>query len=352
MKVLITGICGFAGSSVAKALKEAHPNVEIFGVDNLSRAGSYLNKAVLKEQSIHTYHADVRQWSDVESLPKSDWVIDAAANPSVLAGVDGATSSRQLIEHNLYGTVNLLEYAKRHDAGITILSSSRVYSINALCQIPLKSEGSRFQLAEKLPSHVTSKGVGEEFPTDSPISLYGTSKLCSELLAQEYGQTFDFPVFINRIGVMAGEGQFGRPDQGIFTYWINCYLRRRPLKYIGFEGRGKQVRDCLHPRDLVPLLHQQMTSGKKSSPVINVSGGIENSMSLKELSDWCSERFGSHTVASDPTPRTFDVPWLILDYSRAESMWGFKPATPISSVLEEIARHAEANPDWLTISNS
>jgi CDP-paratose 2-epimerase len=82
--------------------------------------------------------------SDLENLPAADWVIDAAANPSVLAGVDGRSSSRQLIEHNLHGTLNLIEYCKRHKAGFILLSSSRVYSIPALASLPLRAEGPRF----------------------------------------------------------------------------------------------------------------------------------------------------------------------------------------------------------------
>ena len=55
---------------------------------------------------------------------------------------------------------------------------------------------------------------------------------------------------MNRCGVLAGAGQFGRADQGIFAYWVNSWLRGRPLRYLGFGGQGHQVRDCLHPADL------------------------------------------------------------------------------------------------------
>src|SRR5690606_1056606 len=120
----------------------------------------------------------------------------------------------------------------------------------------------------------------------APVSLYGSTKIASEALALEYGCTFNFPVFINRCGVMAGAGQFGRPDQGIFAFWINSHLRRRPLKYIGFDGQGHQVRDCLHPRDLVPLLDRQFAAGNATAVadrIINVSGGAASAMSLRQL---------------------------------------------------------------------
>jgi CDP-paratose 2-epimerase len=189
--------------------------------------------------------------------------------------------------------------------------------------------------------------VSESFSTAPPISLYGSTKLASEVLALEYGETFGFPVWINRCGVLAGAGQFGKADQGIFAYWINAYLRRRPLTYIGFGGRGHQVRDGLHPRDLVPLLRKQVLASTAATRVINLGGGRGNAMSLAELSTWCAERFGPHTVTGDERERRFDIPWLVMDSSLARELWGWQPVTSLSAILDEIASHAADHPDWL-----
>ena len=78
----------------------------------------------------------------------------------------------------------------------------------------------------------------------------------------EYGDAFGFPVWINRCGVLAGKGQFGKADQGIFSFWIRSWKENRPLKYIGFDGKGSQVRDCLHPKDLLPVLKKQMETDR------------------------------------------------------------------------------------------
>src|SRR5437868_686001 len=104
MKLLITGICGFAGSALASELQQLISGLEIIGLDNLSRPGSEQNRPRLRSRGNRLIHGDIRNPSDFEGLTKVDWVIDAAANPSVLAGVSGQTSSRQLIEHNLIGT--------------------------------------------------------------------------------------------------------------------------------------------------------------------------------------------------------------------------------------------------------
>ena len=166
----------------------------------------------------------------------------------------------------------------------------------------------------------------------------------------EYGAAFDFPVWIDRCGVLAGAGQFGRPDQGIFSFWINSWLRHRPLKYIGFNGRGGQVRDCLDPRDLLPLLHQQMHASSAQHRICNVGGGVANSMSLAQLSAWCTDRFGPREVAADPTARPFDIPWMVLDSTRATEEWNWRSQLQLKSVLKEIADHAESHPDWLEVS--
>ena len=195
--------------------------------------------------------------------------------------------------------------------------------------------------------------MSENFSTQAPVSLYGCTKLTSEALALEYGETFGFPVYINRCGVLAGAGQFGRADQGIFAYWINSHLRKKNLGYIGFDGLGHQVRDCLHPRDLAPLLLSQIASQSTlptENRVLNVSGGVESAMSLRQLTAWCDDRSRPHLVVSKPENRRFDIPWMVLDSSKARSLWSWQPTLGVSAILEEIASHAEANLNWLEIS--
>lgn len=349
MRVLITGICGFVGSTLARGLREGWPEWEIVGLDNFVRAGSETNRQALRGVGVKLCHGDVRAPSDLEALPRCDWIIEAAANPSVLAGVDGKTSSRQLIEHNLVGTINMLELQKNWRCGFTILSTSRVYSIRALAAIPVEAQGDRFvpRAGSPIPGF-SAQGVAEEFSTEPPLSLYGSTKRASELLACEYAESFDLPVFVLRCGVLAGAGQFGKIDQGIFSYWIHCYCRRRPLRYIGFDGTGRQVRDCLHARDLLPLITQQIAKPHPEGPrVMNVSGGLTQSASLRQLSAWCEQRFGPHPVVAEPKNRPFDVPWLVLNSSRAAQTWGWKPQTSLEAIWTEIAQHAEKNPDWL-----
>ena len=320
------------------------------GIDNLARSGSETNRVSLKRLGLQLFHGDIRLASDLESLPVVDWVIDAAAQPSVLAGRDGKTSTRQLLEHNLLGTINLLEYCRASRTGFIMLSTSRVYSIPTLTQLPFRTESSSYILdgGQPWPAAVSLAGVGEGFSTEAPISLYGATKLASERLAQEYAAGFQVPVWINRCGVLAGAGQFGTAEQGIFSYWLHAHSTRRSLKYLGFGGHGFQVRDALHPRDLARMVDVQLRSGGPGQ-LLNVSGGQANSMSLAQLTVWCDQRFGPHQPIADGSERPYDVPWLILDSSKALTATTWKPHLSLHQILEEIADHVAANPDWLTL---
>jgi len=196
MRVLITGICGFVGSSVAQSLLEHDSSLAIIGLDNLIRPGSETNRGLLSSRGVKFLHGDIRCPSDFEAIPPVDWVIDTAANPSVLAGIDGKTSSRQLIEHNLVGTVNMLEYCKRAGTGFILLSTSRVYSIPPLAALPVQVVDQAYspQLDRTSLDGLSADGISEDFSTAPPASLYGTSKSASENLAIEYGDAFGFQV--------------------------------------------------------------------------------------------------------------------------------------------------------------
>lgn len=353
MRVLITGACGFVGSVVARALLNQREGMEVIGLDNLSRPGAEINRRALVGAGVRIIHGDVRCASDFDSIGSVDWLIDAAANPSVMAGIDGQSSSRQVVEHNLGGTINMLELCRSCGSTFTLLSSSRVYSIVTLAGLEMATDDRRYSPnpAQTFPVGVTSSGISEICSTEPPVSLYGSTKLASEILALEYGQTYGFPVWINRCGVMAGAGQFGRPDQGIFSFWIHSHAAKRPLRYIGFGGGGAQVRDVIHPMDIVPLLISQFDSRSVDKPrVCNLGGGLANSMSLAELTEWCDARFGPHEVESSSDVRKFDLPWVVMDSDSAREVWGWAPTTPIEDLLDEIARHAEEHENWLDIS--
>jgi CDP-paratose 2-epimerase len=357
MKILVTGGCGFVGASICRRFLAARDGLALTVLDSLRRRGSETNVADLERCGVRVVHGDVRVAADIDALGPFDWVVDAAAEPSVLAGTaaGGHTGRRQLLEHNLIGTVNLLEAAAGWQAGVVLLSTSRVYSIRALCGLSLVERAGRDGAAQfaldaerPLPPGASIAGIAECFSTAAPVSLYGATKLACETLALEYAHAAGTPLVINRLGVMAGAGQFGRADQGIFSWWIHRWAARKPLSFIGFDGRGLQVRDCLHPVDLADLMLLQLARARGGEPeLVHASGGATSATSLSELSAWCTKRLGPHDVSACPEPRPYDLPWVVLDHAVVATRYGWQPTRTTEQILEEIADHAERHPGWL-----
>lgn len=344
MTILVTGSAGFLGNHIMEFFADRGHNM--IGVDNLSRKGSALNAAKQRNDPRIKFHvcdiADEKSFAlIVNDLAHIDWIIDCAAEPSVLAGIEAGT--RNLINNNLISTINLLETCRERKCGFVLMSTSRVYSIRSLSGIETIELADRFL-------QVGTLGVSESFSTASPISLYGSTKLASEILAKEYSQAFQFPLWINRCGVIAGPGQFGRIDQGIFSYWIYSWIQRSPLSYIGFGGTGKQVRDVIHPLDVCRVLDRQLLDRVlEEDPTYNLGGGTDNSMSLLQLSKWCKSNIDADDsiVSCSSLDRPFDIPVFVMDSTKAKNRWGFSVTRGLDQILSEIRDHALSHPEFL-----
>ncbi len=341
MRILITGGAGFVGSQLAVRFRE-QAGAEVVAFDNLRRRGAELNLPLFRSLGIGFVHGDIRQLADLDDLSGAfDLVIDASAEPSVLAGFDG--SPQYVLQTNLVGTLNCLEFARRRSGGFVFLSTSRVYSIAPLRSIGLIEAPTRFELDEiQSVSGVGPTGIDEAFPTHLPRSLYGATKLASELIVQEYAAMYGLPAVINRCGVIAGAGQFGKVDQGIFTLWVAHHHFGRPLTYTGFGGSGKQVRDLLHPADLYALLTRQIDAlGQLSGGVFNVGGGRGCSTSLVELTALCREATGREVpVGSQADSASVDVPLYLSNTDAVHAATGWRPSRTAGDIVGEIA-------DWL-----
>jgi CDP-paratose 2-epimerase len=276
-------------------------------------------------------------------------LIEASAEPSVHAGTTG--SPRYVLDTNLMGAINCLEFARQRCGGLVFLSSSRVFSIDPLRALPLAESATRLDLRADAANTqgVSRDGIAESFPSDTFRSYYGASKLAAELLCQEYAAQ-GFPVVINRCGVIAGPGQFGKTDQGVFTLWVARHHFGRPLKYTGFGGKGLQVRDLLHPEDLCELVNLQLQSWSKVSGVtFNVGGGRDGSVSLQEYTSLCREVVGREvTVTQDPATSAVDIPWYVSDHAKVTGVLGWKPRHRPRKIVEDIAAWVRAHEDSLS----
>ena len=346
--ILITGGAGFVGSSMALQLKAKYPTYEIYVLDNLKRRGSELNIPRLKAANIHFVHGDIRNKEDFDGLPKIDLILEASAEPSVLAGIDSTPD--YLINTNLSGTINCLNFATKNKSDFIFLSTSRIYPIETIESINFTEANTRFEIAEQQTIKGFSKnGISEDFPLDNYRSLYGTTKLASELFIQEYKQFFGLKTVINRCGVLTGPWQMGKIDQGVVVLWIAKHFWNQPLSYIGYGGTGKQVRDMLHTDDLFRLIDWQMHHlDEINGEIFNVGGGTEISLSLNEMTTLCEEITGNKIpIKQVPENRTADIRIYITDNSKVTSKTGWKPQISPKQIFSEIYEWIKENEQQL-----
>ncbi|OFZ82500.1 MAG: hypothetical protein A2583_11185 [Bdellovibrionales bacterium RIFOXYD1_FULL_53_11] len=330
MRILITGGAGFAGSRLALLFREKL-SAEVTVFDNLRRRGSELNLPEFKKRGIAFVHGDIREAADFDSLEgRYDLFIEASAEPSVLAGMNGG-SPAYVLQTNLFGTANCLEYARKACGRLLFLSTSRVYSIAALKALPLVEKTTR--LDSDMP------GIDENFPVNGFRSIYGMTKLASEMLIEEYVHAYGLKAVINRCGVICGPGQFGKVDQGVFTLWVANHYFGKPLKYTGYGGTGKQVRDLMHPADLFELIGLELEDDSVwNAGLFNAGGGRDVSVSLLEWTAECERATGRSTgITRQDTSASVDIPYYVSDCTRAENKFGWKPKRKPSDIASEIA---------------
>jgi CDP-paratose 2-epimerase len=344
-RVLVTGAAGFVGSNVALSLRDRHPEWEVVGLDNLRRRGSELNLPRLRERGVRFVHGDVRERPDLLDLERLDAIVECSAEPSALSGVDGATD--YVVESNLIGAWNCLELARRDRAQVVFLSTSRVYPIDAVNSLAFEETSTRFSLiADQALPGASDHGISEAFPLAGARTLYGATKLSAELLIAEYASSFGIPATIDRCGVIAGPWQMGKVDQGVFTHWALSHHFGRALRYIGFGGSGKQVRDLMHVADLVELIDEQLGAPEAWAGVtVNVGGGADCSLSLLETTELCRELTGREVeILPDLEDRPGDVRIYVSDCRELFSRTSWRPQRGPREVMAEIVdwvRHNE-----------
>jgi len=329
-------------------LRRHKPEQPVVVLDNLKRRGSEMNIPRLLESGVEFIHGDIRNPEDIEAVGEIELLLECSAEPSVLAGYGG--SPRYVVNTNLTGTINCLEVARLHNAAVIFLSTSRVYPIQTISTLAYSENDTRFVLENDQPvTGASSRGISEQFPLQGARSLYGATKLCSELIMQEYQDMYSLKGVINRCGVITGPWQMGKIDQGVVVFWIARHVYGGSLDYIGFGGSGKQVRDMLHIDDLIELILYEMDHlDELNGRVFNVGGGLDVSVSLQELTAICRQVTGNSVdVGCVAENRPGDIPLYITDHSLITKTTRWRPTRDVTTIVSDIYRWIKDNHDQL-----
>jgi CDP-paratose 2-epimerase len=279
-------------------------------------------------------------------------MIECSAEPSVMAGMNGNPS--YVINSNLVGTLNCLEAVRKNKATLIFLSTSRVYSYDELNKLDIINMGIRYDYC--YTSVVANKGISfngvtEQFTLAGPKTMYGATKYASEIMINEYAAMYGIKSVINRCGIIAGPGQFGKTDQGLLALWVFHYLFDKELTFIGFDGKGSQVRDFLDVKDLYRLIEIEITKiNELKGNTFNVGGGRINSMSLHELTMKCNSIFNkklkvNHSIETRPG----DIKVYITDNENVYKIAGWKPRSDMTDILTDTMQWAKINKEKIRV---
>jgi CDP-paratose 2-epimerase len=251
-----------------------------------------------------------------------------------------------LIQTNLMGTANCLELAREHKASVIFLSTSRVYPKALIESLTYVETDTRYRPGETQEVQgVSPLGISEDFPLVGARTLYGASKLASELLVLEYLDMFGVEVVVNRCGTIAGPWQMGKVDQGFLALWVARHLWGESVEYLGYGGKGKQVRDVLHIEDLCALVIAQIEGiTSVSGQVFNIGGGEANSVSLMELTGICESIVGRKVkVKRHASTAQTDIRFYVTDASKAQRSLRWRPSRDVSTTVTDVVTWMRGN---------
>ena len=322
MKILITGGCGFVGSNLALFLKKK--GFTVHTLDNLTRKGSTYNSNLLKKQKIKNYKINISNIKKIKSLPKYDLILDCCAEAAVEISKNDFD---KVINTNLIGTINILKKSKNDKSKIIFISSSRIYPLEEMNKV-IKNKNLKSKIK-------ISKMFSEKDKIIGPKTIYGLTKLCSEMLIEEFSYAYKLKYLINRCGVISGPLQFGKQDQGFVSLWIWRHLNKKKLSYIGYGGYGNQIRDVLHIDDLSELILLQIKNiNKINNKLFTVGGSKTSYTSLNQLTKLCQKITGNKIkMGKVSKTSSYDIPYYLSDNTHVSNTYRWKPKRNINQVV-------------------
>jgi len=308
---LITGAAGFIGSNlVDKLLLDS--NSEIICVDNFD---NFYDETIkrnniknhLKSPAYKLYETNIIDFKQLKTVFEANQIthiIHLAAKAGVRPSLENPLAYTQT---NIIGTTNLLELAREFGVKKFVFgSSSSVY-------------GSR-----------KDGPFNEEMKIDRPISPYAATKAANEQLCYTYSHLFDINTVCLRFFTVYGPRQ--RPDLAIhkFSKLIN------EGKAIPVFGDGTTRRDYTYVDDILQGILAAVEYDKTSFEIFNL--GESQTIELRHLIELLEENLGKKAIINKQPLQPGDVPLTFADISKAKSLLGYNPTTPIESGLKKFSK--------------
>jgi len=297
-KILITGGLGQVGSYLVDAL---HEKAKITVLDNYS---STTREAVPPE--VNVIKGDVKDRMAADLVNQNDVVIHTAAQISVTASMKDPLFDAQ---NNVFGTLNLLEAARRSSISKFIyISSAAVYGD---------------------PINVP---ITESHPQD-PLSPYGVSKLSGEKYCMMYHKAFGLPsCCIRPFNIYSPRQDPGNPYSGVISRFIEkARAGQSPVIF----GDGTQTRDFISVHDIVDIIQLLLEKEDANGHVFNAGTG--NSITVSELANMVLETFDVDVPVRYMPERPGDIKYSCSDISKARKILGFEPKVSLREGLMEFA---------------
>lgn len=337
--ILVTGVAGFIGSNLVRALLNQVERINIIGIDNMNdyydvslkeyRLGQIeeaASKVTGSFKMIKGNIADKELVTQIFQQYQPQVVVNLAAQAGVRYSIENPDV---YIESNLIGFYNILEACRHsYDNGqkgiehLVYASSSSVYGMN-----------------KKIPYSTDDK-------VDSPVSLYAATKKSNELLAHAYSKLYDIPSTGLRFFTVYGPA--GRPDMAYFGF-TNKLVNNETIKIFNY---GNCKRDFTYIDDIVTGIYKVM----QTSPLANEDGvrykvyniGNNHPENLLEFVDILQQElkiakvlpqdydFESHKQLVGMQPGDVEVTYA--DVTQLEEDFDFKPTTSLKDGLHEFAQ--------------
>ena len=278
------------------------------------------------EKVFQKYGSDIQLIVHTAAQPSHDW---AAKEPLTDFHV------------NATGTLNLLELTRLHapKAVFIFTSTNKVYGDNPN-YLPLEEKETRWEISEQHPYY--THGIDEHLSLDhTKHSVFGSSKVAADIMAQEYGRYFQMNIGVFRGGCLTGPRHSGAQLHGFLAYLMKCALTKKPYTIFGYKG--KQVRDNIHSRDLVELFWH-FYQAPRQGEAYNVGGGRFSNCSMLEGIQLCEQITGNKMQYSySETNRIGDHIWYISDMSKFRKhypgwTWKYNLEDTLTQMFEEMKK--------------